>query len=535
MHLSDVDVCIIGSGASGSIAANVLARNGLRVLLLEEGERLPKGASLAAAEVGWEAAYVRDGQGNLSPTGRPWTACALGGGTALYAGISFRLREVDFDARRFVASDALDPQWPIRYGDLRPYYDEIERTIGIVRRPGADPLEPPSPSESLPAHPYSLPGRMLARAGENLGLRPFPTPLAVNSVPYRGRPACHWCGPCNEHVCPTGARVDVAAGLLRAADGALTVATRSRAVRIDLAHPDRAGSVEWLDLRSRTRRRTRARCVVLAANAVQSAALLLRSTSRWAPAGIGNDHGMLGRGLSFKVSGYAVGAACAPGAADRTAYGPHSTVALSDHYLAADCASGLGGLLYEASPEARGVSLGRISLRVHYVAADQPMAGNRVRLANTRDRFGVERIVLDYRSHPVDRRRLGHLAERATDLLSAAGAEDLRQEPSGYERGSRHLHGGCRAGTDPATSVVDAGGRGHGVDNVYVIDGGYFPFAGGVNPTFTIQANALRIAYELVRRLTGRPPRARLSLNLEPDRRPTRTTDDRVSVAQGAQ
>jgi paromamine 6'-oxidase/6'''-hydroxyneomycin C oxidase/2'-deamino-2'-hydroxyparomamine 6'-oxidase len=513
MHDSNVDVCIIGSGPSGAVAANVLAANGLRVLLLEEGDRLSEGASLASAQVGWEAAYAREDDGSLQPAGRPWTACALGGGMALFAGILFRFREVDFDASRHTAPDALDPRWPLGYEDLRPHYDEVEQLLGIARRPGTDPLEPPVDITPMPPHPYSLPGGLLAESASNLGLRPFPTPLAVNSVPFRGRPACHWCGPCNGHVCPTGARADVVTTLLERPDlrPFLTIATRSRALRLELTRPDHAGLVEWLDLRTRTRVTTRARCVVLAANAVQSAGLLLRSAGRWAPAGLGNGHDMVGRGLSFKISGYAAGTVTAPPSADRTALGPHATVSVSDHYLAADCPSGLGGMVYEASPEARGVSLGRLLLRLHYLGADQPVAANRVRLANSTDRFGVRKLILDYRSHPLDQSRLAYLAERAKDLLSAAGADDIRVEGSGYEHGSRHLHGTCRAGTDPAGSVVDPTGRVHEVDNVYVIDGGFFPFAGGVNPTFTIQANALRIAYGLVRRLTGHVPSERLA------------------------
>ncbi|NEB00796.1 GMC family oxidoreductase [Streptomyces sp. SID13726] len=542
MKVESFDVCVVGSGASGAIAAQEIAAHGLRVLVLEEGRTLDPGESLPAIESAWETALVPTPGGPLRPLGRPWSASAVGGGTALYAGISFRLRGVDMDARAHVAPDALDPAWPIGYEELRPYYDRIERCIGVSRAPGTDPLEPPGPPAVMPAHPYSTQGRLLADSGRRIGLRPFPTPLAINSVPYAGRPACVRCGPCNEHVCPTGARANAATLLTDAAvpPGALTVAHGAKALRIVLRDRYRAACVEWLDLRTRTLRTTRVRCVVLAANAVQSAALLLRSAQPGAENGLGNSTDMVGRGLSFKISGYvsgtvdaggfatavpapepAEGASAAeaaevspwqgegdaptPGHPDRSSSdhagprphipgGPFSTVAFSDHYLDPDAPSGLGGLLYEASDEDRALRDGRIRLRVHFLAADQPMRDNAVRLARERGPLNLPRLVIDYATHPLDKRRLGYLSRRASELLAKAGADDIRYEDSNYQLGSRHLHGGCRAGTDPAESVVDPFGRVHDLDNVYVVDGGYFPYSGGVNPTFTIQANALRIA-----------------------------------------
>ena len=522
MTYESFDVCVVGSGASGSVAAHEIAASGLRVLVLEEGGKLRSGASLRDVESGWENALVPTAGGPLRPFGRPWSASAVGGGMALYAGISFRLRDVDLDARAHVASDALDPAWPIGHADLRPYYDRVERCIGVARESGADPLEPPGPPALMPAHPLSTQGRLIADAGRRIGLRPFPTPLAINSVPYAGRPACVRCGPCNEQVCPTDARANTATLLFDSAlpEGALTVVRGAKALRIGLRDRHRAATVDWLDLRTRTRHTARVRCVVLAANAVQSAALLLRSAQPGAEDGLGNSTGMVGRGLSFKISGYVSGTADTdrppPPRSDTAGTppsrftdghpahipgGPFSTVSFSDHYLDPDAPSGLGGLLYEASDEDRSIQDGRIRLRVHFLAADQPMRDNAVRLARERGPLNLPRIVIDYATHPLDKRRLGYLSRRASELLVKAGADDIRYENSNYQLGSRHLHGGCRAGTDPAESVVDAWGRVHDLDNVHVVDGGYFPYAGGVNPTFTIQANALRIAHHIAAEL----------------------------------
>ncbi|MCC8942026.1 GMC family oxidoreductase [Bradyrhizobium sp. Arg62] len=499
-----VDVCVIGSGASGSTVAYEIAQHGLRVLLLEEGRALPPDASLASVQNDMDGALVRSAAGTLTPSGRPWTVCALGGGVTLYAGITYRYRTIDFDARAHVAGDALDPSWPINYAELRPYYDELEQRVGVARLAGADPLEPPSDPPVLPPHKYSVPGRLIADAGGRLGQLPFPTPLAINPVPYRGRPACHCDGPCNEHLCPSGARADARSPFTDVSlpPDALTVALGSKAVRIDLGKVSRADSVEWLDTLNRQRARVRARCVVLAGNAVQSAALLLRSAQRGAPDGIGNASGMVGSGISFKISGYVSGSTTIDPPHAHRSGGPFSTVALSDHYLDDEAPSGLGRMIYEATRVERTDKDGKITLRLHFLAADQPMRNNAVRLATSRDGLGLPKIVLDYWTHPLDKRRLGYLSRRASNLLAEAGVAQVDYQDSNYQFGSGHLHGGCRAGIDPAQSVADRWGRVHDIDNLYVADGGFFPYSGGVNPTFTIQANALRIARRIVTQLT---------------------------------
>jgi 6'''-hydroxyparomomycin oxidase len=444
------------------------------------------------AEWEWPRAFVTDGL-----VGRPWSARAFGGGTAFYAGISFRYRLIDFDAGDHVSGDALDPRWPIAYDDLRPFYDEVERRIGIARTDTGDPLAPPSPPAVLPPHPYSLAGGLIADAGHTLGLRPFYTPLAINSKPYGGRPRCESLTPCNEYTCPIGARADAVRVFLDGLDDGLTIVFGGRALRIDLARPDRAGWIEWLDLANRARHRTRVGLVVLAANAVQSSALLLRSAQRWAPAGLGNSNDMVGRGLSFKVSGSVRTWLPLPRNRVGPVTGPHSTVSMSDFYLAEDGPSGLGGQVYENSPESRAVVAGRVPVRLHFVAGDQPVRGNRVRLVKELDEFGTPHIAIDYLTHPLDAERLRYLETRASEVLVAAGAEAISIEKTFYERGSRHLHGGARAGSDPRVSVVDRDGRVHDLENVHIVDGSYFPFAGGVNPTLTIQANALRISRAL--------------------------------------
>ena len=149
-------------------------------------------------------------------------------------------------------------------------------------------------------------------------------------------------------------------------------------------------------------------------------------------------------------------------------------------------------------------------LRVETILADHPSLGNRVRLSSSTDRWGLPKIMIDYTTDSRDLARLAYMLERSADWLKAAGARDIRHQASNFAAGSTHLHGTCRAGKDPRTSVVDRDGRLHSLDNVYVADGSYMPYPGGLNPTLTIQANALRIARLIAREATGHADTSRV-------------------------
>jgi paromamine 6'-oxidase/6'''-hydroxyneomycin C oxidase/2'-deamino-2'-hydroxyparomamine 6'-oxidase len=207
---------------------------------------------------------------------------------------------------------------------------------------------------------------------------------------------------------------------------------------------------------------------------------------------------MVGRGLCFKLNEFVVGyvdgdfkgAAGVP-----TGAGPFSTVSFTDFYEDARCPTGVGGLIYENQPAfAYAMTPTAGIVRLECLVADQPARGNRIMLADSTDAFGLPHIVIDYQTHPRDGARLEFMVDRMTEILRSCGARWIRREPSDYQLGSCHLHGTCRAGDDPASSVVTPDGRVHGLENVYVVDGSTMPFPGGVNPTLTIQANALRMA-----------------------------------------
>lgn len=493
------DVCVIGSGASGTVAAEVFVQAGLRTLMLEEGVRLDPTAENARVDAAAPSAYAGNEAGGWNERGWPWTTRNLGGGTVFYGGASFRYEPFDFDPGEKIRVDGLEVRWPIGLADLEPFYAEMERKLAI------DPAAvAPWASRTPPPSYLSLPGEHLWEGACRRGYAPRPTPVAID----RGK--CDNCSLCISSQCTRGAKRDaVVSGLAGLADSdRFHLLTGVRALALQQTGRGRVSAVQCLDLETGQQRVLRAERFVLACNAIQTAALLLRSVSGFSPNGIGNEHDLVGRGLCMKLSEYCLGEI--PGAAAALAdhpigyRGPFSTVAVLDHYLDPDCPTGVGGMIYETKPDDwRSLETPGLLLRVETILADHPSPANRVRLTTSRDAWGTPRVALDYTPDPRDLARLDYMVARSAEWLSAAGADDIRREPSHFFLGSTHLHGTCRAGTDPKTSVVDRDGRIHSVENVHVVDGSYMPYPGGLNPTLTIQANALRIARRMVAETAG--------------------------------
>ena len=482
------DVVVIGSGAAGAVAAETFVRTGLRTLLLEEGARLRSDADNAAVDADATRALAGNDVIGWDTKGWPWTTRNLGGGTVFYGGASFRYTDFDFDPGERIHVDGLQVKWPTDAAALAPFYAEMEARLSVDH--AGFMYSPRQAPASL-----SLPAEHLWAGALRLGLSPRPTPIAVD------RARCDLCSLCISAPCTRGAKRDVVGALLSPlADASnFLLLTGVKAVSLSQANRSCVDAVQCMDAMSGQVRTIRGQRFVLACNAIQTAALLLRSVTSYAPGGLGNEHDLVGRGLCMKLSEYSRGVVKADreqiDAHDVGYRGPFSTVCVLDHYLDEQCPTGVGGLIYEAKHDDwRQLEVNGLVLRVETILADHPGLHNRVRLSSNRDRWGLPQIMIDYTKDPRDIARLAYMVQRSKDWLEASGADDIREEPSDFAMGSTHLHGTCRAGHDARTSVVNANGRVHSLDNVYVADGSYMPYPGGLNPTLTIQANALRIA-----------------------------------------
>ena len=485
------DAVVIGSGLGGALAALRLTGAGARVGVLERGrwphrdrtDWNPQAILNHLRYRGRTPLLVRQrGDRRFHPLAMNET---VGGMSVFYGGASLRLRPRDFD------------RWPIRYREFEPWYAEAERLLGVHGSAGADPLEPPrSSAYPFPAIPYAAPAKRIRDAGESLGLRPFPIPLAIDFAGARG-PRCVRCNTCDGFPCAIEAKND-AAGLLRDAERKGPVVHPGIAVRRFEIRRGRVAAVSGVDQESRDPVSFEAPLFILAAGALGSPAILLRS-------GLGEERDApVGRFLMRHSNAVAAGLFPFETNPEQVF---HKQVCFTDFYEERRAGDGLAvGIVQDIyTPDAAVVRraagrLGGLVLRAAVVrrlqnllcvAEDEPDPDNRITLSPERDDFGMERVRVEHRYRESDGQRLSLLTRRARRVLRTAGARATHVWPiSSFS----HAVGTLRMGQRAEEAPLDAAGRFRGLDNLFVTDGSAFPASGGVNPSLTIAANALRVA-----------------------------------------
>src|SRR5215831_12360156 len=311
------DVAIIGSGAGGGMAAYVLTKAGARVVMLEAGPRwfaskdskmlVPnyatphRGASIHgrpfgefdACDGGWEI----DGEPYTKAPGTQfswWRARMLGGRTNHWGRISLRFGPDDF---RRKSLDGLGDDWPISYADMHPYFDKLDRLVGIFGSKEGLPNEPDGIFQPPPKpRCYEL---LIKDAADRLKITCIPSRMSVLTRPLNGRPACHYCGQCGRG-CSTHSNFSSTSVLIPPAmtTGKLKIITSAMAREVTTGDDGLATGVSYVNTVDRREYQVRARIVVLAASACESARLLLNSKSARYPDGLANSSGVVGRYLT---------------------------------------------------------------------------------------------------------------------------------------------------------------------------------------------------------------------------------------------
>jgi choline dehydrogenase-like flavoprotein len=514
------DVIIVGSGAGGGTLALQLASTGKRILILERGGYLPRERD------NWDSkAVFVDGKYQTKDTWydrsgtsfHPGLHYCVGGNTKVYGGALYRLREEDFG--ELVHQDGVSPAWPLPYDVFEPYYSRAEQLFHVHGLRGADPTEPWC-SAPYPHPPVRNEPRIQALADglTRIGHHPYPQPLAILLDEADGRAlphsACVRCDAFDGFPCLTNGKADAQIICIdpAIAHPNVTLLTNAYVERLETdprgravtgVHVNRHGALEVYT----------ADIVAVAAGALSSALLMFRSACDTHPRGLANGSDQVGRNYMRHNNSAFMAVSKEP---NDTVF--QKTLALNDFYFGADdsefplgCIQMIGKSHGEQVrgealpafmswfPETPFEVLARHSLDFWVMTEDLPLSDNRITLAND------GQVTLNVQ--PTGGRAHKHLRHKLEGLLGAIDAHPHLLERSLYLGkdipigGTAHQAGTMRFGTDPTTSVLDLNCKAHELDNLYVVDAGFFPSIGAVNPTLTIIANALRVADHLAERL----------------------------------
>lgn len=491
----DVDIVIVGSGMGGSTAAWALRGAGLTVLVVERGDFMPEEAERGDAA----AVHVKKRYTNAEPwidgsNGRPFAPGNyywVGGNTKVYGAALPRFRAEDFG--EIVHQEGISPAWPITYDELEPFYTAAEELFEVRGSLGEDPTEPHhSKAYPAPALEHEPTIQQLADRFARQGLHPFHTPNAMNLESQADRDL--------ERIsdgAPSigGLKGDAELRALRPALETDDVKLLTRALVTEILTDESGTHATGLRILRDGRELTiHARSVVLSAGSVNSAVLLLTSTSAAHPDGLANGSGLVGRNYMVHNSTFFMGVN--PFRTNRTSW--QKTLGLNDWYVAARghefplgnvqmLGKLRGAMVKSARSWAPTFLLEMVtdrSVDLYLTTEDLPDPNNRVRVEGGR-------IIIDWTPNNLAPHR--ELVREVSRAVRKAGYPIILTERMRIATNS-HQCGTAVAGTDPTTSVVDRDCRTHEVDNLWVIDGSWFPSSAALNPALTIAANALRVA-----------------------------------------
>lgn len=487
-------VVVIGSGAGGGTLSNELAQKGIDVVCLEAGERLRlanivNDPPLMARRVRWHEERRGVDVSLLCKT--------VGGTTVTWSGVSPRLLAHEFRALTTYGpmDDTTLIDWPITLEEIEPYYDKAEAKMGV------------SGTNGLPPMPESSHFKVFEAGARQIGYRDITTShIAINSVPYDGRPACTQIGFCTSG-CATGAKWSTLYTEIPRAEstGHFELRATCMAVRIVMDSRGLVTGVIYRDANG-TRHEQKARAVCVAGNAVETTRLLMLSESTLFPDGLANSSGHLGRNYMRHMNQW-VGAIM-PGPVH-----PHKSARqagfIRDEHRHDPSRGFAGGFLLElrgGTPQSFagyagwGTDAQRWMESFTYLAGmgmsgeDPPQSDNRITLHPTdTDALGLPIPVLEYSLHPNTIAMRRHAVDRARALYASLGATDIR-DSSDQIGGGCHNMGVARMSEDPRDGVTNRWGQAHDIPNLFVSDGSLFSTCGAANPTLTIVALAIRQA-----------------------------------------
>ncbi len=544
------DVIVVGSGATGGWAAKRLAEAGLKVALLEAGravspkeftEHMPayklkyRGHSpeiertrpvqkqcYACMEYNYEW-FVNDLENPYStPADRPfsWQRLRIVGGRSLVWGRqSYRLSDTDFKA---ASRDGYGDDWPFSYADLAPYYDIVERYVGITGAAEKNEMLPDGqflPPMQMTCGEVRLRERVKAKFDRTLTIGR----AAIVTQTHNGRAACHYCGPC-ERGCSTFSYFSSPFTTVKDAvkSGNCTLITNAVVSHVDMdSDANKARGVTYVDRMTKETKEVRGKAVILCAQALESTRILLNSSTREYPNGLANSSGVLGHYLMDHVAGGG-----ASGTFDDlnilpSANPPHRPNGIYMVRFRNTPSSGKhphfirgygfqGGSAPEFNMEATGigaeykkaVKLGRYGISLGAFGESLASWDNFCEIdQNLKDAWGIPALRISMAHGKNEAAMMRDAGVTAAEMLEAAGAKNIRVQTSyGIPGMAVHEVGTARMGNDPKKFVLNAFNQAHDVNNLFVTDGSCYVSSACQNPTLTMMAITVRACDRLIDR-----------------------------------
>ena len=516
-----VDLVIVGAGAGGATLAQRLARRGWKVVVLESGPFWDPDRDWVSDEAGSHKLYWTDERvtGGSDPVelGKNNSGHGVGGSMVHYAGYCPRFHPSDFEVR---TRDGVGADWPISYHDLKPHYERLELELPVSGDywPWGDPHRYPHT-----AHPIAGGADTLRDGARKLGIEMLVGPVGITNGSFGNRPHCIYRG-----YCLQGCKVNAKASPLvthvpDAIEHGAEIRAHCMVTRVEV--DDASGRVTGVRyIHDEGERFQRADAVAVAGYSIETPRLLLNSTSNRFPHGLANNNDQVGRYVM--VQG-------APQVAGRfpdemRMYKAPPPEISSEQFYETDARRGfargfsiqtVGPLPIEHAQHVLGHGHWGHALREYMrdynhwytlgiLSELLPLPENRVTLAADTDQNGIPVARMDYSQCENDRKNIAYAEQTLHNIFEAAGAQDVLVTDR-----YAHLVGGCRMGSDPTRSVVDADQRAWEVPNLFIADGSVMPTQGSANPALTVMALAARLAERLALKRTGataaRRPRLR--------------------------
>jgi choline dehydrogenase-like flavoprotein len=537
------DVIVVGSGASGGWACKRLAEAGLKVALLEAGKP-QSDANFTEHKPEFELTY-RDRAKEILRKTRPIQsrfACSeynadwfvndleepyttpkdqpflwmgrlrvTGGRTNVWGRVSLRFSDLDFKA---ASRDGFGEDWPLSYKDLEPYYDLVEKYVGVTGMPEG--LEHLPDGQFQPPMPLTCQETIFReRAKEKLS-RPVTLARSANLTrPLNGRGPCHYCGPC-ERGCMTHSYFNAAfttvPDALRTGNCTLISNAMVHKVLMDES-ANRAAGVLYVDRNTKQIRELHARVVVLCAQTQESTRILLNSGTRAYPNGLANSSGVLGRYLTAHVRSGG-GSGEFPSSGERPSLGgPNKPVGIyvprfrnlkgqpqAKNFLRGYGYEGESSLDFNWDASGFGDAFKksllepRASLNITGFGEVLPRWENRIEIdPDVKDIFGIPVLKIHMADGENESAMIKDMGDSAGEMLEAAGAKNVRTyaHPSA-PRWALHEAGTARMGADPKKTVLNQFQQTHDVKNLFVMDASGFTSNPCQNPTLTIMTLCVR-------------------------------------------